>query len=368
MPCGGHLDSEAEGETEGGVKDRLRRCSPLKDLSVPGFQRALEAGRELVFPADRVVFRQGERDPQVYFLLDGVVELRDGSGPPAGTRLTAGSGAACYPLSRLKPRRHTAVTHTEVRLFALDETGLDNLLTADQTAAYEVMEFSGDDPDWLFMLAGLPQFHRLPAANLVALFHHFQPLAVRRGQIIIRQGEVGDDYYLLRQGRAEVIRTRSRGEAAVLAVLGPGEAFGEEALLSGDPRNATVRMLSDGLLMRLPGAAFAELLQPVFVDWLSPSQVLSQLAAGAILLDVRLEDEYVRERRLGSINVPLYLLRVKMKALDRGRRYVCACNSGRRASVAAFLMGQRGYEVSVLQGNLDSLLPDERPTLRPDKG
>lgn len=68
----------------------------------------------------------------------------------------------------------------------------------------------------------------------------------KAGEVIIQQGEAANYYYLIREGRAQV----ARSEPDALAALGPGDSFGEEALLTGERRNATVTLLSDGLLMR----------------------------------------------------------------------------------------------------------------------
>lgn len=64
------------------------------------------------------------------------------------------------------------------------------------------------------------------------------------GDVIIRQGEIGDRFYLIKSGRVQVT-AKHNGQAQDLARLGSGEFFGETALLRGEPRNATVRALED---------------------------------------------------------------------------------------------------------------------------
>jgi putative ABC transport system ATP-binding protein len=65
------------------------------------------------------------------------------------------------------------------------------------------------------------------------------------GSVIIRQGEEGDKFYLIRSGRVDVIADDDRPTRKVLATMGEGEIFGEMALLTGEPRRATVKALEN---------------------------------------------------------------------------------------------------------------------------
>ena len=87
------------------------------------------------------------------------------------------------------------------------------------------------------------------------LLTHLRPLAVEAGEEIIRQGEAGDRFYVVRLGAVEVVRDGQR-----LATLGPGEAFGEIALLLDLPRTATVRATEPTELLALEAADFHDLL------------------------------------------------------------------------------------------------------------
>jgi len=64
------------------------------------------------------------------------------------------------------------------------------------------------------------------------------------GTVIIRQGDPGDSFYLIRDGQVEV-EIETDDQRRIVATLGTGEFFGETALLTGEPRNATVRATSD---------------------------------------------------------------------------------------------------------------------------
>jgi NADH dehydrogenase len=89
-----------------------------------------------------------------------------------------------------------------------------------------------------------------------ATHEHFEP-----GQTVFNEGELGDRVYILLSGKAEVVRMRlgSRGESdgeEVLTTLGPGECFGEMALLGSAPRNATVRCLDAMTVLSIPKREF----------------------------------------------------------------------------------------------------------------
>lgn len=231
----------------------------------------------------------------------------------------------------------------------VDEDRLDELLTADQTACYEVGLIEGEDPEWMFRLFSSPALGRVPAANLAALFAHLQPVEVRAGDTIVRQGENGDYYYLIRRGRAEVHQSVGNAEPIRVAILDAGFGFGEEALITGDPRNATVTMLEDGLLMRLSQKDFNTLLQPSLIKRIEPDALLSLLRNGARLIDVRTEAEAREHPIANSINMPLSNLRHLSEGLDRAGRYVTVCRTGRRCAAAAFLLSQRGFDVYILK-------------------
>jgi rhodanese-related sulfurtransferase len=137
-----------------------------------------------------------------------------------------------------------------------------------------------------------------------------------------------------------------------LAVIEAGRGFGEEALIAGDPRNATVSMLSDGELVRLAKQDFVELMEEPLLDRVSPKEASRKAKQGAGLVDVRLETEYECGTLKGAMNIPLYLLRLKMGSLSSQRDYVVFCDTGARSAAAAFIMKSNGFEVSVLQGGL----------------
>lgn len=103
----------------------------------------------------------------------------------------------------------------------------------------------------LELLRASPMFAPLRPAVLEGLASRLQALYVESGDEVIREGEAGDRFYLVAEGRMEVA---SGGR--VLRTLGPGEFFGEIALLRRTPRTATVRATGPSQLYALDGAKF----------------------------------------------------------------------------------------------------------------
>jgi len=199
-------------------------------------------------------------------------------------------------------------------------------------------------------------FQRLSTAKINALFASMETVSAQAGQAIIRQGDPGDEYYRVKEGRATDSRKSERtGKVVILNEIGEGSGFGEEALLSGAPRNATIVMKSDGVLMRLGKSAFDGLLKAPLIKWVDEAQARSMVQDGAGVIDVRLEDEYRSGHISGAFNIPLYLLRVKANGLDPSKPYIVCCQTGNRSASAAFLRTQRGLDVFVLRGGFQGL-------------
>ncbi len=87
------------------------------------------------------------------------------------------------------------------------------------------------------------------------------PIKVPKGTLIIREGEVDRDAYIIVSGRVEVFRDSGTSHI-VLAELGPGQIFGEMALVLERPRTASVRAIEEAALRRIDPETFARALAP----------------------------------------------------------------------------------------------------------
>lgn len=100
-------------------------------------------------------------------------------------------------------------------------------------------------------LQGVSMLDVLPLPAIEQLARALEPLVVPAGEVVISQGEVGDRYFVIVAGEAEVV-----GDGRLVASLGPGEGFGEIALLRSTRRTATVRARSELSLQSLRSDRF----------------------------------------------------------------------------------------------------------------
>ena len=337
--------------------EMLRRFEPIRALSggrlqeLAGLCNAEKAVRG--FDPFRLRGPQG----QSIYLLSGELKLSfvDGS----SSVLVGGSEASCWPLAKRPPAMLDAKAITDVELVRIDDEMLDIMMTWDQlTAGTEAPVQASDVTDWrmmsgAFRLQSLTDgaLSRLPSASIDALFQRFERVKEKAGAVILREGDEGDYYYIIESGRCDVTR-KVGGVDMALAELKAGDAFGEEALVAESRRNATVRMKTAGVLLRLKKQDFIELLREPLLKRVPWDSAMQQVAAGAIWLDVRYPSEYQFDRLPGAVNVPLNEIRNAIGLLDREPEYIVYCQSGRRSSAAAFLLSQRGYRASWLEDGL----------------
>ena len=170
------------------------------------------------------------------------------------------------------------------------------------------------------------------------------------GEVVLKQGDDGDYYYIIKSGKAKVTRSSKTGSELTLATLKDGDAFGEEALLSEAKRNATVVMDGPGVLMRLAKEDFNALLKEPMLSWIDLAGAQDLIQGGAKWLEVRLESEHENTGLKDSENIPLFMLRMKVDLLDDKVAYIVYCDTGRRSSAAAFLLSERGFQVYFLTG------------------
>ena len=108
----------------------------------------------------------------------------------------------------------------------------------------------------LRQIARLPIFGGLSAARIESALRKVTPIKVSGGDVVLRQGDVADRFFVIESGRFEVTQRGDDGEERVLRTLGRHAVFGERGLLAKGLRSATITALDDGLLFVMDGATF----------------------------------------------------------------------------------------------------------------
>ena len=101
------------------------------------------------------------------------------------------------------------------------------------------------------LLQRVPMFHPLPLPTIEQLARGLESVEVPAGSAVVTQGEIGDRYYVIESGEADVL-----GDGRIVATLGPGQGFGEIALLRSTRRTATVVARSSLMLRALGSERF----------------------------------------------------------------------------------------------------------------
>jgi len=337
----------------------LKALVPLGALSPAHLEGLLKKTAFETIAGGDFVVRHGERDRKHVYLMEGRVELLDRNLAPVGT-LIAGTDMARHPIAQRQPRLFSVRAAGPVVVVRVDSDLLDVLLTWDQSSGYDVEELGGDSgEDWLTRLLQTETFRQLSPEQIQQLITRMEPVDCAAGDVIVREGDTADYFYIIKHGRVAITRRDAGANADVrLAELSDGAAFGEEGLVSGEPRNATVTAQTDGSLMRMHKADFNALLGTSQLATIDYPTALARVRAGARWVDVRLPGEYANLRLPDSLNVPVAEIRSRGGEFEQGRAYVLYCETGRRSAAAAYLLRQRGIDVEVLDHGLNAVPPD----------
>jgi chromosome segregation ATPase/CRP-like cAMP-binding protein len=333
----------------------LKNLVPLNTLSEEQLGQLLSRVKIKKAKRGDYLFRAGEDDHQNVYLLEGRISLL--SGRKEVDQVASATQMARFALAHEFPRKHSARAKSSVTYACVDSRMLGEMLSRTHNASYEVNEVcvTGEN-DWMGLLLESPVFQRIPPASLQQVMMRMQEIKVEPDQVIIRQGDEGDYYYLISRGICRVTRQPSEDRPPVeLAQLAVGRGFGEEALISSKPRGSTVTMLTEGTLMRLSKHDFIELVNQSAIASADLKQAKSLINGGAQWLDVRSPEAYDRGHIEGATNIPFYVLRYQISQLDSDKTYVIYAEESRLAATSAYILIDHGYDVHTLSESWEEL-------------
>ncbi len=332
----------------------LARFSPFNTLAFEYLTRVIEKASLKEYTKGTIIFKRGRELQESLYLVSGDVDLIDSHFTV--TSVTSQDESHKVPLNSASPTKVSAVAKSAVVILSVESDFSDLVLawseSGSDTPADELVEEdsefeSAEEGDWMSSLLQSPFFNKIPPGNIRQLFLRFKTQRVAADEIILKEGERGEFFYVLEVGSAKVIDKQGN----ILAALRPGDYFGEEALVGDTTRNATVQMLTSGKLMCLEKSDFLTLLQEPVRRFISYEELAknTEVKNRYQIIDVRLP----LERRFQSVpqsrNIPLSQLRKSLPTLDLSQVYVVTDDAGRRADVAAQLLNQAGYETLILQ-------------------
>lgn len=324
----------------------LPEAGLIELIERPGIQSGEALAEVPACPGDLVV------------LLEGGLHMlaRDGSGDQMAILSVDAGAPEPAILYTIPPAAVLKLTRPSVYLI-IDGGRLDQIVSGAQEQR-SLATLDDAVRERVAALIRAPLFKRLTFDQVVRCAAAMQSVEVAAGEIVIEEGRPGDCFYVIESGHAEVIRggvTGADGRREVVAMLPAGSSFGEEALLRNAPRNATIRILRSGRLLRLERSDFDRLLKSELVHAIPIEEARLQLRhQKADAIDCRCDEEWELWRLPGARLIPLETIRERARSLDAGRRYIVYCRSGRRSSAAVFLMRQLGLDARFLEGGISA--------------
>lgn len=330
---------------------RYCHFSPLNELSPVLLEELLSRSDIERFPPGRRLVCGDDAKSRTRFLLSGQLALV--SEDHEARMVRADSREACAPIDLHKPHRVTALARTSVTMLSVDSKLLAELLQRCRNTTHTGGAAGGETAktvasgDRLF--AG-PLFCRLAPPHLQALNRRMTRLQLAAGDVLCRESDPAQFYYLIEEGRFRLSRRlQPRRPETVLMESGPGDGIGESGLIAHGRCGITATALEDSRVACITKGAFHTLLLRPHINPITYSDAMFRQQAGAVLLDVRAFRAFQRSRLAGGISLPLRQLQQVARLLDRNREYIVFADNPAHGATAAFLLACQGIESSLLK-------------------
>lgn len=331
--------------------ERLKEFTPFDSLSDAHLRDLASKLAVQRLGKGKVLFKRGQQDPKCHFLLSGTLDLADAAF--VVRPLAANDPENYLAVDNYPEHRVSAITSADCLVVSIDRDHLDLVLTWSQAAESMNDDDTPEDgeTDWMEALLARELFANIPPGNIQQLFVRFKEEEKHLGDVVIREGDDGDKFYVIKEGRALV--TRGKGSSQqTLAALKNGDCFGEDALIGDTKRNATITMTTDGVLMALDKESFLKLLKEPVIQSVTEEQLekmMDEGDEGVVLIDVRLPLEFKHDHLPHAQNIPLSDLRREARDLEKVFTYVLTCDGGRRAEIGAYILNEAGLRALVLK-------------------
>lgn len=337
----------------------LKNYYPFNKMEEKFLPLLLEQFEVFEFEKGDDVFKHDDNKVFAKYIIDGNVKVAYPSGREKLVKST--SLQSYYPIGEVNTQKKlsSSVESKTATVMMMNNIFLDQFTVWDNL----FKESNEDSPlrghesySWVIGLLQSKAVQMLPRGHVDQIFKNLEPMYVNEGDEIITEGDSGDFCYIIVKGEVNVYKCAAEGEDLV-ATLSSGVLFGENALVSNEPRTASVRMKSNGVLMKMIGEKFSSLLKSHVVRWLTVDASYEMMLEGAVLLDVREMDELDNMSFQDCVHIPIGELREECeKKLDKNSPVIACSNTGMRCASAAFLLATLGYDVYSMQGGILGLV------------
>ena len=299
------------------VYDFLARIPELRGATQAELQGLERSSQILSMPANRWLV-QNERNLGAYlYLLKGKIETW-----PSRSCLQEGRFQHFYPgCERVR-------TRTRCQILRLDAAHR-GLIFARRAA--QGVECPGElQSNWIAKFLQSHMMSKLTSAEWQSVLRNSRQTEFAAGEMVVQQGQPGADCHVIETGIGRIHRGNR-----TLKQVGPGDFFGEDAIIAGSLRNAHVTAMTPMRTHAIKGSAFLSLVVPKGVTFVAQ-------ASGKRLLS--LDDV----RPVGAMRIAPQTLRERMSDLDQRRTYCVVGGTQRDRVLCAFLLSQWGVRADVL--------------------
>jgi len=336
----------------------LKRLEPLGLLDEHQLsQLARFATLHRLQPGEDLSLSAAERQSEKYidYLISGDIELRHEHNR---RQLHFQHPKSTQALNNSLPNYSVIIAHTNSAILRIEKELLESTMHLHQDKVLEFEELHVEkDMHSMSQLLQNRCLLSLPPENIETIMALMETVEFSAGDYVINQGEQDNSYYTILNGRCRVTRRPHQlANEILLAELGAGASFGEEALISDSVRNANIQMITNGSLVRLEKKYFLRYVVNPLTNYVNYRSLIDKLRKGAKLIDVRGADEFKRNGH--GLHIPLPMLRLRLEKLSKGREYIFCCNDGKLSTTASFLSMQQGFTTAVLKGGLETIPPE----------
>lgn len=217
-------------------------CSALTEKEIETIVDAFESCK---IQQDDTLIQQGDIGDYFYIMRHGKVRF-ELSGEIVGY---AKKGKSFGELALLytSPRAASVIAVVPTTVYRVDQKTFRYIMQS-QTLAAE-----GDKKD---LLRGVPFLADLEPSDINKLVHTMTPRKFEAGEYIVIKGEEGDTFYVIQEGRIKVSEITMGSTDYEDQKLGPGDYFGERALIAKEPRSANCIAEEDGIALTIDQATF----------------------------------------------------------------------------------------------------------------